>query len=567
MQTEFASAQLYTKNSPPDVSIMNSNEQYCQISTVRPISDKNILKNATNVVPDKIARYYEVNDVIKFQHDRPIHKGSVDKNNEFKSLWVERTFIEVSEPLPNILRWFEIKRQSVRDLPPVEVACETMENTLKELEDLMNQYKLDNKRNLNPFTMRLKGTIDANVQGGIPKYQEAFFSDAYLSSPEGKDPSVQKLRSLIINIMQVLDNALELHGKLAPTEVQPLHKMLVERFNHFRDSLSCWGKVRRQKSDSIVNTPLPPLPVSAQRNEYEHDETYSQIKSFNGYGSVNRKSLDLPDITPCTTLPPPRPSKSSFEYVNSPEVPPKSASGAPPLPPRYTPDKRMSNPQFFDSPGDAPNIPRRSQRVPYSVVDISLESELDYDGESDVMIMQRDSGISTNSQQEANNNNSAYSASTNSLPMISGYQLPQLQRGHQKTSSNPEEFIHPNIAMLQQHAQVRQMNSNDSMESPAPPALPPKSFIGSNQSYEDDESFTNLSSDSTSESLPLPPIPPILQHFANENGNCQTVPCCDYEANSEILPCCVPNVISHEEENDCGECFCDNPPPTHQPCC
>lgn len=545
---------------------MNSNEQYCQISTVRPISDKNHLKNATNVVPDKIARYYEVNDVIKFQHDRPTHKGTVDKNNEFKSLWIERTFIEIDEPLPNILRWFDIKRQSVRELPPVEVACETMANTLKELEDLMNQYKLDNKRNLNPFTMRLKGTIDANVQGGIPKYQEAFFSDVYLNSPEGKDPNVQKLRSLIISIMQVLDNALELHGKLAPAEVQPLHKMLVERFNNFRESLNCWGKVRRQKSESIINTPLPPLPVSAQRNEYEHDETYSQIKSFNGYGSANRRSLELPEIMPCVVShAPPRPSKSSFEYVNSPEVPPKIGnSGAPPLPPRYTPDKRMSNPQFFDSPVDAPSIPRRG-RVPYSVVDISLESELDYDGESDVIIMQRDSGISTNSQQETNNN--AYSSSTNSLPMC-GYNLPQSMRGHQKTSSNPEEFIHQNVAMMQQHSQLRQMDSNESMDSPAlPPALPPKGFISSNQSYDDDESLTNMSSDSTSESMPLPPIPPIQQHFASENGNCQTMPCCDYVANDEILPCCVPTMINREEVTDCDECFCDNPPPTNQSCC
>lgn len=540
LQTEFASAQLYTKNSPPDVAIMNSNEQYCQISTVRPISDKNHLKNATNVVPDKIARYYEVNDVIKFQHDRPIHKGTVDKKNEFKSLWIERTFIEISDALPNILRWFEIKRQSVRELPPVEVACETMENTLKELEDLMNQYKLDNKRNLNPFTMRLKGTIDANVQGGIPKYQEAFFSDAYLNSPEGKDPNVNKLRSLIINIMQVLENALELHGKLAPSEVQPLHKMLVERFTIFRDSLNCWGKVRRQKSESIINTPLPPLPVSAKPSDYDHDDTYSQIKNYNGYGSFNRSSLELPDIKSCASHIPPRPSKSSYDYVNSPEVPPKTGSaGAPPLPPRYTPDKRMSNPQFFDSPGDAPNLPRRGQRVPYSVVDISLESELDYDGESDVMIMHRDSGISTNSQQEANNN--GYSTSTNSLPMISGYNLPPNLRGHQKTSSNPEDFM-----------------QTPEMDMTPPPALPPKGFISSNQSYDDDESYTNPSSDSTSESMPLPPIPPIQQHFQGENGNCQTVPCCDYDPNAEPLPCCVP-----QEE----ECFCDNPPPTNQPCC
>lgn len=74
LQTEFSSAQLYTKNSPPDVATMNSNEQLFQISTVRPISDKNHLKNATNVVPEKISRFYEVNDVIRFQHDRPVRR-------------------------------------------------------------------------------------------------------------------------------------------------------------------------------------------------------------------------------------------------------------------------------------------------------------------------------------------------------------------------------------------------------------------------------------------------------------------------------------------------------------
>lgn len=213
----------------------------------------------------------------------------------------------------------------------------------------------------------------------------------------------------------------------------------------------------------------------------------------------------------------------------------------------------MSNPQYFDSPGDGPNV-RRSQRVPYSVVDISLDdSELDFDtGESDVV--QRDSGISTNSQEPQN----PYSASTNSLPMISGYHLPL--RGHQKTSSNPEDFI---------HQKLRQVNSSDTIESsPAPPpALPPKGFI--NQSYED-ESYTN--SDSTSESsLPLPPVPPIKQQMHSiSNGNCSVVPCCEYEINPENLqPCCM--VPNRDNNEDCEECYCDNPPPPQQPtnqsCC
>lgn len=80
LQTEFSSAQLYTKNSPPDSTILNSNDQYCQISTVRPISDKNHHQNATNIVPEKISKFFEVNDVNIFQHDRPV---SFDKSYIF----------------------------------------------------------------------------------------------------------------------------------------------------------------------------------------------------------------------------------------------------------------------------------------------------------------------------------------------------------------------------------------------------------------------------------------------------------------------------------------------------
>lgn len=134
--------------------------------------------------------------------------------------------------------------------------------------------------------------------------------------------------------------------------------------------------------------------------------------------------------------------------------------------------------------------------------------------------------------------------------MMSVYQLPL--RGHQKTSSNPEEFIHQQILSY----------SNESLEDHlSPPALPPKNIIA--QNYEDNESGTN--SDSTSESMPLPPIPPIKQqnHHNNANSNCLIIQSCctDYDINPEnILPCCIPH--REDVQGECKEiCFCDNPPP------
>ncbi|XP_065372195.1 dedicator of cytokinesis protein 3 isoform X2 [Calliphora vicina] len=424
LQTEFPTAQILTNNSAPDNSILTASEQYIQISYVRPVADAQALKTAMVTVPEKIARFYEVNDVSRFISDRPIYKGTVDKDNEFKSLWIERTTLDIACPLPGILRWFEVKHKSVQELTPVEFACETMNNVGKELWDLIVQYRNDPKRNINPFSMRLQGIIDANVMGGISKYQEAFFTEQFHKSPQGQgqQANVQKLKALILEKIQILDQALELHGQLAPAGVQPLHNRLLERFSQLKQSLSGLGRLKRQHSESIVNTPLPPLPTEKRTmslgtnsgptslisasNYYEHDEIYTrpgetlrpvEPSSYNNsYQTLSKENLCIVGDTrvePQNAPPiPNRPRSQNFSSnmsLDGPEVPPKrninlpGSPGAPPLPPRgITPDKRASNPMIFnDFSTDSPvsSMPRRPHSTShqhnqkYAVVDISFD--------------------------------------------------------------------------------------------------------------------------------------------------------------------------------------------------
>lgn len=142
-----------------------------------PSSDKPLA-----MVPEKVGRFYEVNDVCTFQLDRPMHKGLVDRDNEFKSLWLERTILVTNERLPGILRWFEVISSNTEEVPPVKFACETIDSVNKNLKLLINQYTNEPKRNINPLSMRLQGTIDANVMGGISKYQSAFFSQDFVQN-------------------------------------------------------------------------------------------------------------------------------------------------------------------------------------------------------------------------------------------------------------------------------------------------------------------------------------------------------------------------------------------------
>jgi dedicator of cytokinesis protein 3 len=575
LQTEFPTAQIYQKQARPGREIMDSNEQYIQIGNIRPIADTTLLHSAMHIVPDKIAKFYKVNDVTKFKHDRPVHKGTVDKNNEFKTLWIERTILEINTPLPNILRWFEVKSEpKIRELTPVEVACETMENTIKELQELSNQYKSDDKGNLNPFTMRLQGTIDANVQGGIPKYQDAFLSDVYKRSPEGKEnlQYIQKLQHLILELLSVLEKALDLHGKLAPPEIKPLHESLVERLQKIRESVVGLSRSRYRSADSvgsIVNTPLPPLPLPTKSiQDYEPDELYTPIRNTNGF----RNSLEISDLKTHVEAPP-VPLRISKTDFNSPEVPPKIKENAPPLPPRgCTPDsKRSSNPLLFGNSFDSQN-----KRIPYSVVDIPVDDpdvEL-HQNPRTYCVYERDSGISTSSQEI--NSNLPDSNSTNSLPYPahshshSHLHHPANFRGHHKTSSNPEvlnpqDFMEMTVTTIQTSTihtiqSFQPINSNES----SPPKIPPKSIRAQSASnafvgYDDDESFTNLSSQSTS-----PPLPPIPTQFrtVDEDGESMNNNYCV----PKQIPCQVDNSVNLPcEDEECeDDCYCDNPP---ESCC
>lgn len=108
LQTEFPQAQILMRNTPPEAAIFSEPGQFIQISKVKPIPVQPLFQQAMVHVPEKIAQFYQVNDVTRFQHDRPVYKGQVDKDNEFKSLWIERTTLDIAQPLPGILRWFEI---------------------------------------------------------------------------------------------------------------------------------------------------------------------------------------------------------------------------------------------------------------------------------------------------------------------------------------------------------------------------------------------------------------------------------------------------------------------------
>lgn len=112
---------------------------------------------------------------------------------------------------PGILQWYEVIRTEQLTLSPVCTANEAVKSACKELQKEIDKTKKDSSIDaIKSLSMKLQGMISASVQGGIPKYQEAFFSPDYERlHPEERD-RIRELKELLNEQVKLLDHGLHL---------------------------------------------------------------------------------------------------------------------------------------------------------------------------------------------------------------------------------------------------------------------------------------------------------------------------------------------------------------------
>ena len=310
LSSEFPDATLCTQNSLPEEELMQNEEQFLQICSVKPMKQDTAVYMGPNV-PERIKAFYSVNRVANFVYDRPFHRGTPDPSNEFTTLWIERTTYTSSSEFPGILKWFDVVKKEVTLVHPVQFACETVESKNAELQRFIKEYSVDKNKNISPFTMRLQGNIDAAVNGGVAKYRTAFFSPEFSAENPSEFSSVECLAGLLEEQARLLEEALDLHGQLAPEPVQPLHERLSGLFSQMKGGmqkatlLSGTGKPR---IPSIINTPLPPVPGHSTPKPERKDSGFS-LNSNSMYGKFTGD--DTEDDIYC------KPPEFSLDNTNS----------------------------------------------------------------------------------------------------------------------------------------------------------------------------------------------------------------------------------------------------------
>uniref|UniRef100_A0A3B5MA08 Dedicator of cytokinesis 5 n=1 Tax=Xiphophorus couchianus TaxID=32473 RepID=A0A3B5MA08_9TELE len=293
--SQFPNAVRMTSTAPPGDDICNSPGQHIQCFTVKPVltvpqrfKDKG--------VPEQILNYYRHNEVDQFQYSRPFRKGEKDPDNEFATMWIERTTYITAYRFPGILKWFEVKSVSVEEISPLMNAIETMEMANEKLSNLVQQQACDRSLSINPLSMMLSGIVDPAVMGGFSNYEKAFFTDTYIQEHPGDRERIGVLKQLIALQIPLLEDGIRLHGEKATEQLKPLHNRLVTCFRDLREKVEkLYGVITlpcslTEKKKSRVGSVVVPYIMSSTLRRMSTASTLSSTSSGLSSGSSDGAS-------------------------------------------------------------------------------------------------------------------------------------------------------------------------------------------------------------------------------------------------------------------------------------
>ncbi|KAM4748805.1 dedicator of cytokinesis protein 2 [Rhinophrynus dorsalis] len=301
LMTQFPFSEKLNTTSSPGEDIINSPGQYIQCFTVQPVlEEQSQFKNKP--VPDQIINFYKSNYVQRFHYSRPVRKGSIDPENEFASMWIERTTFVTAYRLPGILRWFEVTSMSHATISPLENAIETMSATNEKILMLINQYQSDENLPINPLSMCLNGIVDPAVMGGFAKYEKAFFTDEYMLQHPEDCEKLNRLKDLIAWQTPLLGAGIRIHEKRVTDDLRPFHDRMEECFKNLKVKVEKQYGVRELPDfdDGRVGRPRSMLRSYRQMSIISMSSMGSDCFTPNKAAS---ESFDLDLTVPKTSLP------------------------------------------------------------------------------------------------------------------------------------------------------------------------------------------------------------------------------------------------------------------------
>merc|ERR1712130_366374 len=192
--------------------------------------------------PLRLKAYYRENELSVFYFTSMAKKSKKEKKeqNEFRSLWITKTFVVAEESIPSISRRVKVIETKTITFTPFETAINNIVDRSDVLQKIMNRLENDDlTRSTNNLSMNLNGILDAAVMGGIGKYKEAFFDGQYLKEYPHEIKNVHRFTDALKEQCVIAKRGLDLYEKYASEALQP-------HVDHLR---GCYKKLNFQVID------------------------------------------------------------------------------------------------------------------------------------------------------------------------------------------------------------------------------------------------------------------------------------------------------------------------------
>eukprot|EP00736_Rhodelphis_marinus_P004252 Rmarinus@m.2576 len=236
-----AAEMLKSTEAVPD-SVKEAPGQYIIITTVQP-ADPAEVDSLREPIPKEMParlkkfRFHDNAKVFFFSRTYRKTKGKIA--NEFTDMWTANTFLVTRDSFPTIRRRSLIVDVHEHTLSPVENAIVNLEQKNEESRNLINTFSVhsDRQGDCGPLTMLLNGVVDAAVNGGVGKYQDAFLNASFARSDPANPQHAHTLRMCLKEQLQIIENGLELHKRICAADMLPLQDHLEMTFQKMKDCL------------------------------------------------------------------------------------------------------------------------------------------------------------------------------------------------------------------------------------------------------------------------------------------------------------------------------------------
>eukprot|EP00727_Mastigamoeba_balamuthi_P004667 m51a1_g14199 putative dedicator of cytokinesis protein 4 (2069) ;mRNA; r:125563-134282 len=161
--------------------------------------------------------------------------------NEFAGLWLDHLYLRTREAFPGTRTRSEVVARRQARFTPLEHAVRAVADKTAELAALVARCEArgaSDQPTLQRLLMALNGVIVAGVNGGIPKYKEAFLGADYAAARPGDAGLVAELRAAIAAQVDVLERGVAVHGALCGAEMREMHKVLAAKLDEMRRALT-----------------------------------------------------------------------------------------------------------------------------------------------------------------------------------------------------------------------------------------------------------------------------------------------------------------------------------------